>query len=116
MPRFLADLNFNDHVVAGLRRRRPQIDLVRGRDVGLDGVPDPDVLEWAAANDRILLTHDKRTVPKYATDRVVAGLPMPGVIVATKRLSVARAIDELDLIDGATRHDEWANQIIHLPI
>ena len=45
MLRFLADENLNDQLVRGLRRRLPDVDIVRAREVGLSGVPDPEALE-----------------------------------------------------------------------
>jgi Domain of unknown function (DUF5615) len=74
----LADENFDNDIVRGVLRRNPQIDLVRGQDVGLTGEADPAVLEWAAQQGRVLLTHDVATITKYAYERVEAGLPMQG--------------------------------------
>jgi predicted nuclease of predicted toxin-antitoxin system len=86
MLRLVSDENFNGEVVRGLFRRQPDLDLVRVQDVGLAGVDDPDVLEWAAREGRILLTHDRSTMPDFAAERVRAGLPMPGVFVVNDRL------------------------------
>ena len=38
-------------VIRGLRRRLPEIDLVRAQDALPDGTPDPEVLAWAAADE-----------------------------------------------------------------
>ncbi len=78
--RLAADENFNNHIVRGLLRRDPELDIVRIQDVGLSGADDPTVLEWAAQEGRILLTHDVSTITKYAYERVQAGLVMPGVL------------------------------------
>jgi hypothetical protein len=51
--RLASDENFNGDIVRGLRLRRPDLDLVRLQDIGLEGVEDPTVLAWAAANNRI---------------------------------------------------------------
>jgi predicted nuclease of predicted toxin-antitoxin system len=56
--KFLADENFDNSIVRGLMRRQPDIDIIRVQDVGLSGEDDPIVLEWAAKEGRILLTHD----------------------------------------------------------
>lgn len=48
----------------------PKLDVVRVQDVGLIETPDPTILAWAAAEGRILLTHDRDTVPGFAYDRV----------------------------------------------
>jgi predicted nuclease of predicted toxin-antitoxin system len=65
--------------VDGLTRRDPTIELVHVRDVGLAEAPDPEVLEWAVLRGLVLLTHDRRTVPTFACERITPGHPMPGV-------------------------------------
>jgi len=62
MLHFLADENFNNHIVIGLLRRAPSIDIVRVQDVGLAGVDDETLLAWAAEFRRIILTHDAATL------------------------------------------------------
>ena len=58
MLRLLADENFHGDIVRGLLLRKPDIDIVRLQDIGLDGAEDPEILGWAAENNRIILTHD----------------------------------------------------------
>ena len=60
MLRLAADENFNQDIIRGLLRREPDLDLVRVQDAGLSGASDPIVLAWAAAQDRLILTHDVR--------------------------------------------------------
>jgi len=98
MLRLLADENFNGSIIRGLVRRQPEIDLVRVQDVGLSGADDHAVLAWAAREGRVLLTHDQATVPKYAYERIEAGLPMPGVFVGDTHLPVQQAIDDIVLL------------------
>jgi hypothetical protein len=43
-PRFLADQDFNEHIITGVIRREPAIEFVRLRDVGLERRPDSEVL------------------------------------------------------------------------
>ena len=69
----VSDENFNGDIVRGLILRHPDLDLVRLQDMGLEGLNDPAVLAWAAANNRILLTHDRATMPDFAYSRVTAG-------------------------------------------
>jgi hypothetical protein len=69
------------------------------------------VLEWAAEQGRILLTHDRRTVPPIAHDRVAAGMPMPGVFVVSADVPIGQAIDEL-LIAAHCLTPEECNQIV----
>lgn len=54
----VADENFNNDILRGLLRRDPSLDIVRIQDIGLTHAPDPEVLEWAARENPVLLTHD----------------------------------------------------------
>jgi predicted nuclease of predicted toxin-antitoxin system len=92
------------------------MDLVRIQDAGLEGAEDPDVLTWAAENRRILLTHDRATMPDFAYARVAAGPPMPGLIVMNDRLPVRQGIDELLLIVACSEQAEWAGRVLSLPL
>lgn len=114
-PRFLADENIDPDLVLGLRRRVDDIDIVRVQDVELRTLGDPEILEWAANEDRILVSHDFKTIPRFAGERLTAGLLMPGVILLRSALPLATTIDELALVAGATTADDWENQIAYLP-
>jgi predicted nuclease of predicted toxin-antitoxin system len=63
---FVADENFNNNILRGLLLRRPNLDIVRVQDVGLSGVDDPDILQWAAEAGRIIVTHDAETMAAFA--------------------------------------------------
>ena len=85
--RLISDENFHGDIVRGLRRRLPQLDLIRTQDVGLAGADDPAILDWANQHDRILLTHDRTTMSFYAMQRskgMVRSSRVLSVIVAVK--------------------------------
>ena len=50
------------------KKESNHVDIVRIQDVGLSGADDPTVLEWTAEEGRVLLTHDVKTITKYAYD------------------------------------------------
>lgn len=116
MLRLLSDENFNGDIVRGLLLRLPELDLVRIQDVGLKGKDDFIILSWAAENNRILLTHDRATVPDFAYFRITAGEAMPGVFVLNDRIPVRQAIDELLLMNASSNMDEWESRILYLPL
>src|SRR5438270_9545280 len=116
MFRLLADENFNGDVVRGLLLRQPDLDIVRMQDVGLRGADDPDLLAWAAENNRIVLTHDRATMSDYAYDRVAAGETMAGVFILNDRFPVGRAIDEILLMVACTNQAEWRGRAVHVPL
>jgi len=116
MLRLLSDENFNNDIVRGLSLRHPELDLVRVQDIGLEDADDPTILDWAAENNRILLTHDRATIPDFAYARLEAKEPMPGVFVLNDRLPVRQAIDELLLIDACSEQGEWNGLVLYLPL
>jgi predicted nuclease of predicted toxin-antitoxin system len=114
--RFLADENFNRRIVAGLQRHTERLDIVRVQDVGLRTADDPTVLDWAAAEGRVLLTHDIVTIPDLAYERILAGAAMPGVVVVPAALAIGVAIDELTMIATASAEGEWEGRVTYLPL
>ena len=88
MLHFLSDENFTGIIIRGLLLQRPNLDLVRVQDVGLMEEDDPTILEWAANHHRIVLTHDRATMPDFAYARIAANKQMPGLFVFTNRISI----------------------------
>lgn len=116
MLRFAVDENFNADIVRGLRRRLPELDIVRVQDVGLSGADDPSVLEWAASEGRIVLTHDISTLVGHAFARVAARQPMPGVFAARSRDPIGSTIEDLVLLAECSFEGEWEGQVRFLPL
>jgi predicted nuclease of predicted toxin-antitoxin system len=104
MLRLLADENFSGDIVRGLLLRRPELDIVRVQDVDLSGTQDPGVLAWAADNNRIVLTHDRATMPRHA------------VFVLSDRFPVGQAIQELLRLNECSEQAEWRGLVVFLPL
>ncbi len=113
--KFLADENLDNNIVRGLLRRNPDINIVRVQDVELSGQDDPTVLEWAAQENRILLTHDVATITRYAYERMAENKPMPGVIEVNSDASIGRVIEDLLLLLSCSLDRELEGQIQYLP-
>ena len=113
--RLLTDENFNGAILRGLVRRLPELDIVRVQDVGLIHTDDPDILEWAANEGRILLTHDVATITMYAYQRVNQGLPMLGVIEVIATAPISKIIDDLELFICCSQPDEYEGRILFIP-
>ncbi|MFH1919753.1 MAG: DUF5615 family PIN-like protein [Planctomycetota bacterium] len=111
-----ADENLNNDIVRGLLRRNPDLDIVRIQDVGLAGADDPTVLRWAAAEGRVLVTHDVSTLTYYAYERVRAKEAMPGVFEVPRSVSVGQAIEDLLLLAECSLEGEWEGQVWYLPL
>lgn len=116
MLRFLSDEDLDERLIGGLIRRTPELDLVRVREMDLAGEDDPVVLTWAASEGRIVLTHDRQTMPDFAKARVAAGEPMPGVFVVSRYMEIGQAIDEVEILALCSFEGEWEGQVKYLPL
>lgn len=116
MIALLVDQNINQRIVEGLTRRDPDLDLLHVRDIGLEAAPDPEILEWAAEHDRVLLTHDRRTIPPSAYARVAAGRKMPGIFLVSDDMPAGQAIDELLLAVHCLTLDECKDIVKYFPL
>lgn len=116
MMRLLADENFDANIVRGIRRRLPSADIVRVQYVGLRTADDPMILEWAAGEGRVLLTHDVRTMTKHANERFADTLPMPGVIAVQEDMAIGQAVEEILLVLECSFEGELEGQIRYLPL
>ena len=116
MLRLVSDEDVHGRILRGLQRREPGLDLVRVQDVGLAHTPDPDILQWAATEDRVVVTDDEKTMVPSAWDRVRAGQPMPGVIVVTENITIRQAIEDIHLIADCYSPNEIRDQAIYIPL
>lgn len=114
--RFLADENFNNDILRGIRRRMPEVELLRVQDTELESQPDTMILEWAARHGYIVLTHDVNTMRGYFYERVKADLPVPGLFLAHGDRPVGQVIDTLELILRASDQSEWQGAITYIPL
>ena len=112
MLRLAADADVHGDVIRGLRRRRPDIDLVRVQDELPEGTPDLEVLAWIASQNRVLITNDRNTMIKFACQRVAAGKPVPGLIVTTNEQTIGSAIEDILLVAEYMSEEETREQVV----
>jgi Domain of unknown function (DUF5615) len=114
--RLAADEDFNHTIVRGVLRRNSAVDIVTLQAAGMSGAHDREVLQWAADENRVLLTHDVSTMTKYAHDRIERGLSMPGVFEVSQALAIGDAIEDILLLAECSLEREWEGQILYLPL
>jgi hypothetical protein len=116
MVRFLADASLHHAIVTGCLRREPSIDFASAQGAQLDGLSDLDVLARAAAQDRILITHDFRTMPRHFAAFRATGATSPGVFLVQQNTPLGSVIEEVMLIWMASTPDDWRNRIVVIPL
>lgn len=116
MIRLFIDQDFDHDILRGLARRVPDLDAMTAYEAGLSEAADPELLEGAAEARRIVVTHDRKTMPAHATDRIEAGEKMMGLIVVSRQLPISQVIDDLEVIVVCSLEHEWENVIRYLPL
>ena len=116
MLAFATDENFNNDIVRGLLRRKPDLNIVRVQDAGLSGAEDSAVLEWAAQQGRVIFTHDASTMIHHTYERARTGKPMPGVFEVNRVVPIAQAIEDILLLAECSIEGEWEGQVRYLPL
>lgn len=116
--RYLLDENVNSLFRTELLKREPALVIWR---VGSPGAPpieasDPDILRWCEENDFILVTNNRKSMPRHLRDHLTEGQHVPGIIELNRKMSIGETIEELLLIWGVSKEDEYRDRIVHLPL
>ncbi|MBW4694031.1 MAG: DUF5615 family PIN-like protein [Lyngbya sp. HA4199-MV5] len=112
--RFQADADLKQSIVTGTLRRQPTLDFRSASEAELEGIKDPDVLAIAARSGRLLVTHDRKTMPTEFGQFIVLQTSS-GVLILSQNLPIGEAIDAIILVWEASTAEEWINQIMTVP-
>jgi hypothetical protein len=113
--RFQADADLDQHIVTGVLRREPGVDFQTAGAAGLRGLSDFDVLTLAAREGRVLVSHDRRTLPRTFA-RFVSSNASPGLIIVSQKADLLTAIDDLLLVWSASDSADWINRQFPIPL
>ncbi len=112
--RFQADADLRVPIIKGMKRREPSVDFITANEAGLAGLDDNAVLAHAAANGRVLVSHDVSTMPEEFS-RFTRNHTSPGVILISQELSYREAIEGLLQVWSNTQAEDWQNVLSFLP-
>lgn len=112
--RFQADADLSESIVWAMRRKEPMIDFQTSNEANLEGLGDDIVLALAAGENRILITHDRRTMPHHFGE-FIQHQTYPGVFIVRKRFEMSKVIEAIHLVWFASEPEEWINVISALP-
>ncbi len=113
--RYQADADLNQVIVTGILRREPTIDFQTAFAAELAGLKDNEVLAIAAQQGRVLVTHDRKTMPSEFA-QFISNNHSAGVIIVSRKLSIEIVIEELVMIWAASSAEEWIDRIAKLPL
>jgi hypothetical protein len=101
-------------IVRGVIRREPTIEFQSAVAASLQGLSDIEVLSRAADQGRLLVSHDRKTMPRYFAE-LIRRRNSPGLILISQKTSPLIAIESLLLLWEASEAADWTNRVIALP-
>jgi len=114
--RFLWDENASHDILRALRRLMPGVDVLTVQGSPVAGEPDDRILEFAAAEDRVIVTGDRNTLIGVAVKRVRSGERHPGIIVLDSAHSPGAVAADLALVAQALDREELAGTVLFVPL
>lgn len=92
------------------------VHVIGDETAPVKGTPDPDILGWIEANDCMLVTNNRATIPLHLQAHLARGRHVPGIVQLPRRMNIGAILDDLLLIWGAGRPGEFQDQIVYLPL
>jgi hypothetical protein len=114
--RFLADEDLDSDIIDGLRLREPAIDVLDVKEAGLRATKDLALLELAAPQDRIVISHDWRTMTRYFGERLAAGESNPVCSLCPNAERSPRLSNRFYWCGPHRRRRSGAMRIVYLPV
>jgi hypothetical protein len=117
-PRFLLDEHVNHAVQRQLRRLSMEIDVlaIGEGNAPAKGTLDPELLLWLEANEYILVTENRSTIPVHLADHFEQGWHTPGILWIRPDVGLGEIIEELYLIWQVSTADEYQDQALFIPL
>ncbi|WP_339384100.1 hypothetical protein [Gloeocapsopsis crepidinum] len=90
--------------------------MIGDLDAPPKGTLDPDILIWCEINKFVLVTNNRKSMPRHLTDHLAAGRHVPGIITINLSQSIGQTVEELIIIAGASFEDEYQDRVEYLPL
>lgn len=114
---FQADNDVDRRIIDAVMRLAPECDFKTAPEAGFHtGTPDPEVLRIAAEDNRVLVSHDLKTLPRHFGE-FIAQHNSPGVIIIRQEVAIRDAALWLEFFYEVGAPEEFVNtiRIVSLP-
>ncbi|MEM9540355.1 MAG: DUF5615 family PIN-like protein [Cyanobacteria bacterium P01_E01_bin.42] len=85
-------------------------------DVPCEGTLDPEILIWCEANDFILVTNNRSSMPIHLAEHLTQDRHIPGIFVLRRKFTIGQILNELVLIAQAGDPEEYRDRISYIPL
>jgi hypothetical protein len=114
--RYLLDEHLSPVYRAQLVRREPEliVRMIGDLDAPSKGTLDPEILIWCENNEFILVTNNRKSMPRHLADHLAADRHVPGIVTIDPNQSIGQTIEVLIIIAGASLEGEYQDRIEYL--
>ena len=116
--RYLLDEHIAPTYRAQLLRAAPELVVWIVGDPGAPprGTRDPDILVWCEEQRFVLVTNNRKSMPRHLADHLALDRHIPGILVINPAVAMGELLDELVLITGASDEHEYRDRMLYLPL
>jgi hypothetical protein len=116
MLRLLVDQDFDHDILRGLARRVSNLDVLTAFEIGMSEADDLELLSRAAREGRVLVTHDRRTMPHHVAGLMSQGETTAGVFIVLRTSPLHQILEDLELLLTCSESHEWENVVRYVPL
>ena len=113
--RFQADNDLRFAIVKAVRGREPAVDFASAHEAGLDGLSDPELLDRAATEGRVLISHDRRTMLDHFRAHLAAAKSSPGILIVSQGAHIGLVVEAILYVWALSDPSELRDQAHYLP-
>jgi hypothetical protein len=88
----------------------------RTEPLQVTGTLDPDILLWCEEHSFLLVTDNRRSMPRPLRDHLAAGRQIPGILVLRPKANLGEIVEELLMISEVGEIEDFQNSISFIPI
>ena len=101
-----------------LMRQAPElvVRMIGDPDAPSKGTLDPEILIWCETHDFILVTNNRKSMPKHLADHIAERRHVPGIFVIDPAKNIGETLKELIIIAEASFPNEYQDRIEYLPL
>ena len=103
-------------LISLLLGRESAVECARVREFGMGEASDDAILDYAAKQGWLVVSHDVNTMPAAAFARLAKGRAMAGLLMVPQTEPIRAIIESLLLVWSASEREEWNGQVVFLPI
>ncbi len=113
--KFQADEDLKILIIYAVKRLEPAIDFRTAVEANLLKLKDVEVLERAASENRILVSHDRKTMPRHFAD-FIQTKTSSGLIIVGQNKNVREVAENIVDIWRSSEAEQWSNRIFNIAL